>query len=274
MTKHEIVHIIKVIFRQIKKTIPSIVKHFDQDSIHKFRVQIKKLRAFLRLLSYEMEEPKDLKLPKSLKKIYTVTGAVRSLQLQLLQTNNPSKNDNDLTQYNQQLSNDLNSRIVELKTLIDEKIILGKEKKNISKIPENIDDSVIAKFYQLKINSINSIIEKKKFSDEEIHSIRKLIKDMIYVSKILHEPGFQLAQNNAFKEEDQSIAEKIAQELGEYNDISSGLRFLMPEGFNKINPDEKQKLESIRSAWNLRKKKLKADLINSITAWPVFRKNG
>jgi CHAD domain-containing protein len=68
MTKHEIVHIIKVIFRQIKKTIPSIVKHFDQDSIHKFRVQIKKLRAFLRLLSYEMEEPKDLKLPKSLKK--------------------------------------------------------------------------------------------------------------------------------------------------------------------------------------------------------------
>jgi hypothetical protein len=51
------------------------------------------------------------------------------------------------------------------------KYFWAKEKKIISKIPESIDDSVIIKFYQLKINSINSIIAKKKFSDEEIHSI-------------------------------------------------------------------------------------------------------
>jgi len=268
MTTHEITHIIKDIFRQIKKTIPLVVKNSDQDSIHKFRIQIKKLRAFLRLISHE---PLYLKVPKSLKKIYSVTGEVRSLQLQLSQTNNPTKNNNGLAQYHQQLENELDSRMEELKILFDGKAILSKEKKIISKIPESIDNLVIIKFYQLNIKAINDIIVLGEFSDEELHSVRKRLKDMIYVSKILQESGDQLPQANFLKEENLSSAEKIAQDLGMFNDLSSGLQFLKPGDFNDIGSEEKIKLESIRSEWNLRKMDLKADLVRLITASPVFR---
>jgi len=273
MTKRDITHIIKEIFRQIKKTQSPIIRNFDQDSIHKFRVQIKKLGALLRLLSFKMDVRSPLKLPKRLKNIYSAAGNVRSIQLQLSQIKNSSKNNGSLTRYNKQLEKDLDGCIKKLKMRFDKKIIQSKEKKIISKIPEKIDDSTFKNFYQLKIKTIKSVIESGVFSDGELHTIRKLIKDLIYISKIVRESGVFLIQNSFLKEENLKFTEKVAQELGEFNDVCSGIRFLTPDYFDENNPDEMKTLDTIRTEWNTKKKVLREALIKSIKSTPIFQVN-
>ena len=52
------------------------------ESIHEFRTEIKKLRAFLRLLNVEIDDDR-LKISKKMKTFYGYAGTIRNLQLQL-----------------------------------------------------------------------------------------------------------------------------------------------------------------------------------------------
>src|SRR5882757_10385737 len=62
--------------------------------IHSLRVDVKKLRAFCRLLSLEKEEEHALKLPRRLKKMYARAGIVRNLQLQIKNVEDYSRQQN------------------------------------------------------------------------------------------------------------------------------------------------------------------------------------
>ena len=53
------------------------------ESIHEFRTEIKKLRAFLRLLNVEIDDDSKLKISKKMKTFYGYAGTIRNLQLQL-----------------------------------------------------------------------------------------------------------------------------------------------------------------------------------------------
>ena len=53
------------------------------ESIHEFRTEIKKLRAFLRLLNVEAGDDSRLKISKEMKTFYGYAGTIRNLQLQL-----------------------------------------------------------------------------------------------------------------------------------------------------------------------------------------------
>ncbi|RYZ48151.1 MAG: CHAD domain-containing protein, partial [Chitinophagaceae bacterium] len=54
----------------------------DVNANHNFRVEIKKLRALLRLLRHEGDAPSALRLPKPVRELYSSVGEVRSYQLQ------------------------------------------------------------------------------------------------------------------------------------------------------------------------------------------------
>ena len=75
-----IIEIAEERFKTIHKLFHQIIKEFNVDDIHDFRVEVKKLRAFLRLLDSEKEIEGPL-IPKLLKTFYGYIGIIRNIQL-------------------------------------------------------------------------------------------------------------------------------------------------------------------------------------------------
>src|SRR5665647_1643877 len=82
MNKEEIKHITDTHYKKIKKHIKQVTKDFDVEAIHQFRVEYKKLRAFLRMMSQQKGNAGEIKISKKLKKGYNISGVIRDLQLQ------------------------------------------------------------------------------------------------------------------------------------------------------------------------------------------------
>ena len=82
MDKSDPKNIITKHYRSLHKLITIVNKDFETESIHKLRVEYKKLRAFLRMLSTENASQKKIKIPRKLKKAYAIAGSIRDLQLQ------------------------------------------------------------------------------------------------------------------------------------------------------------------------------------------------
>ena len=84
MNQEQIKHITNTHYRKLKKQIKKVAETFDVEAIHQFRVEYKKLRAFLRMISQQHEEAGEIKISKKLKTAYNISGSIRDLQLQQL----------------------------------------------------------------------------------------------------------------------------------------------------------------------------------------------
>ena len=82
MNQEQIKHITNNHYRKLKKQTKTVAEEFDMEAIHQFRVEYKKLRAFLRIISLQHETAGEIKFPKKLKRGYNIIGSVRDLQLQ------------------------------------------------------------------------------------------------------------------------------------------------------------------------------------------------
>src|SRR6516162_822833 len=77
MKGKEINEIIEDKFKTLSKLSQKITRKFD---IHDFRVEVKKLRAFLRLLDIKKRNDEPI-IPKLLKTFYGYIGIIRNIQL-------------------------------------------------------------------------------------------------------------------------------------------------------------------------------------------------
>ena len=82
MNRRQIKDIINRHYRNLIKYFRKVKKHFDDEAIHQLREEYKKLRAFLRLLSWQREGKETAKISGRLKRCYTIAGSIRDLQLQ------------------------------------------------------------------------------------------------------------------------------------------------------------------------------------------------
>src|SRR5690348_18289101 len=80
MKQKEIKEVITNHFDVMNSLFHKISHEFNAEDIHHFRVEVKKLRAFLRLLtaSEKLEGPL---LPENLKSLYRYVGIIRNIQL-------------------------------------------------------------------------------------------------------------------------------------------------------------------------------------------------
>jgi len=84
MKHREIEDIIKKKFEKIHIGLENVRLHFHEDDIRLFRVKVKKLGAYLRLMDTAKGHHQALKVPQGIVKYYKAAGIVRGLQLQQL----------------------------------------------------------------------------------------------------------------------------------------------------------------------------------------------
>lgn len=80
MKAEDIIDGYKTRFKKLSKYYNKALEDFAANDIHHFRVEMKKLRAFMRLINLT-NSVKQHKIPKQLKSFYNIAGNIRNLQL-------------------------------------------------------------------------------------------------------------------------------------------------------------------------------------------------
>jgi len=251
MNKRQLNNIIHSHFIRLKKYSRQISKTGSEQAIHHFRVEVKKLRALLRLLSVNNQNKTQLKLPGSIKKMYRFVGQIR---------------DEQLHQQRLGVNHSINIHRTSLSThegwkkyiLTDEK--LNREEAKIVKLlPLQLNEQMLQHFFSIKKKKIYTVILNNAFTDKNLHTIRKALKDLIYISRLLHQQhtvsGYIFRQRIDLKK-----AETLAQSLGIFNDICTALSRLSLPASTDMEEKEKLQVKSYRRRWMTAKRNRKKTL--------------
>ncbi|MCU7550687.1 CHAD domain-containing protein [Chitinophagaceae bacterium LB-8] len=244
----------------MKTLCAQITGTYDIEDIHDLRVEYKKLRAFIRLLQGE-EESSKLKVPGKLKAIYETAGPVRDLQL-FLPLVNPYFSQQPSQQYLERLQQKSSHAKNDLQQAIEKASFDKAEESILSNLPKSLRIGTVKKFVQHKITAIQTGL-LSIHHDEDLHTIRKQLKDLIYNIKTyrndFNQP-FPVSLGNS--EEDLNHAAHL---LGKYNDLCFALTFLQTHKEEGLPENETRLLEHLESEWLTEKETRQAEVIQKLT---------
>ena len=275
MNKEQIKHITNIHYRKIKKHLKRIAEDFDAEAIHEFRVEYKKLRAILRMIARENETAGELKISKKLKKAYTISGSMRDLQLQQQRILEATKQEPKKPQaYLNLLQKEIDNLKPEQAEICLEDPVAESKKKTNASIPDEFQVTGLHSFIQKKWMAINAIIVSGHFSDDNIHAIRKSLKDLFYNLKIYKGVEFNILSQRIWRGKDEKYFNQHLDELGKFQDKCMAIALLKSYWLNSLNTYNRELLERVKKVWIKDKvamkqmlvKKLKADSVMLISA--------
>ena len=270
MNKEEIKHITDTHYKKIKKHIKQVTKDFDVEAIHQFRVEYKKLRAFLRMMSQQKGNAGEIKISKKLKKGYNISGVIRDLQLQQQRILEVTKEESQKPRaYITLLQKESDRLKKELSEIFLEKPVNECKKKTDVLVPEKFPLNSFRNFILQKWEAIYEIIISGNFNDDNIHAIRKNLKDLFYNLKIYEGIEHDIISLSIWKGKDENYIIQLLDELGKFQDKCVSIALLKSSWINSLNTSNREQLRRIKVAWikdklitkKLLIEKLKTDII-------------
>ena len=181
--KHgEISAVINKRFKKIEGQFHKTASRFEMESIHELRTEVKKLRAFLRLLNVEIDNKSSFKISKKMKTLYGYAGTIRNLQLQLKSMDHYAGNlqSTALEGYKDYLKKIIDKWEASFIEFTKQENIFHHDKKKIERnLPRKFRKAALKQFLQIKIKELGNLI-KALPDDDVLHRIRKLLKDITY----------------------------------------------------------------------------------------------
>ena len=181
----------------------------NQENLHSFRVQIKKLKALIILTENTDSHLTIIKLLKPVSKLFKTAGRIREAHINLSLTEKYKIINEPFTAgQNQIITNGLaNMRLNSSDTLLTIKDANKQIKKKLPKIK----NSFISAFYNNQLELLNRNLEIPNFT-EEMHQNRKLIKLLVYNHKLAVK-----ALNNQINLNIEYL-DKLQNKIGEWHD--------------------------------------------------------
>jgi CHAD domain-containing protein len=260
---------------RIQKTEASLktaADSFSLDDIHDFRVDIKKLKALLRLLQRNSNKPEKLKFPGFLNKIYKSLGSVRELQLQEKKLEKAVGGENILLL---NTFSDLHEQtdLVREKTkeLFDYNDSWKKAETRIKKfIPEELSEEDVESYLRFKVRELKKILSLKRPTITQLHEMRKILKDLQYNHTYWKDA--RLAEGQALPSVDE--IKDTGSLIGDLHDIYASTIILKFSIKNRsIDEDERKRLLEIRLSWNNDRVALRKTIdgvLNKFRAYPAL----
>lgn len=237
MKQKEITGIVETLFKTINKLLPKILKEFNADDIHEFRIVVKKLRAFLRLVKANDKEGKAT-LPKQLKTFYGYIGIIRNVQLQkhaIFKYVTEYKIEQPKT-YIQILDEEKSYWEKQAADLMTDNSFKDNEHGILKKLPAKLEKPTTKRFLKTRLTGLKAQLKNMK-EDNPIHTVRKILKDILYN---LHYLVPEHLPKPVSKEEDLKL---LTKQLGDFRDKCIQLELLSDEYLDKVaDANEKQLL--------------------------------
>jgi len=214
----------------------SVSAFFDEDDVHDFRTHVKKLRALLRWLGKD-----ERSLPPSFKEIYRISGELRDIQVLL---KNMEERRVDCPAFAGWLRDNA-ARLQQLwDDTYDPAVIRRLERRLRNPELKRPTASRLQSFYNRRAARIESIVLLPAPQDEDLHDIRKDLKDMYYV--------YAWGQKNDCADENDTMPETLrglGEQCGEFNDRRIALTLLAAYIQQEQAPDARQEAETLREQW-------------------------
>lgn len=237
--QHNVIHTLQKRYHNLNRYRPDVLEEFDVEAIHRFRLEIKKLRAFLRLLNGSGEQQKGLRIGRKLRDFYHAAGNVRCLQLQKEMVLQWCRQ----FHYAEPLAYlaILHQKEEEAKILVREEgqlLSLEKEESRVLKAAHHgFDDRLEQAFVALKKAALVQFLSAFELNDETLHSIRKVLKDLLYVWNWIG-PFIEEAFDPKHFNRDACI--KLTDRLGDFQDLCIAMTFLTTDYLDAV-PDLQEK---------------------------------
>jgi CHAD domain-containing protein len=245
---------------RLRKHYHGLLKNFNPDEIHDFRLEIKKLRAFMRLAITD-EHRSDLS--HRMKSFYHLTGDTRNLQLH---QDRIKKMSNELFLplpeiYLQQLKRkEYFFRKKARET--SEKISLRQFEKNCSHIvPAEISSRTISQYTMASYAALLHLLATENFTDDNLHDLRKKLKDLLYNREFI-EP-FALVVLPVLYDKEKTI-DHLTEKLGDFHDLCLAVEFMQRGNLELVVPSEMEVLLIVFEKIMAMKKQLKRTIIETL----------
>lgn len=264
MKESEIIHCYKTVFKKLTKHYERSLEDFDADDIHHFRVEMKKLRAFIRLVNLAQPDHQH-KIPGSIKKIYHLVGNIRNLQLQQQRIANLTR---ELMlemprSYLQSLHNDEKLFQKVARQTAGEVSLGDFEKKLVNQAPYELNNEIINVYLQKNKTRLAGLLMLPVYYDEALHDVRKVLKDLMYNYEYLENAlsAYMPDALNDFK-----TVETFTVALGDFYDLCIALFLLSPVYVSQIvAPGETEVLNKLRAYLRLRKYTISNQIVLMLT---------
>lgn len=277
MKKKDVIRFFDQRCRNLERCAHNLLEDFAVEDIHQFRVELKKLRALLRLLNAGREEGRAVYIGKSLHSFYATVGMLRGLQLQRqtifrfckkLQCPVPALY---LAQLLQKESG--------LKAMIRSEALafpLSAVRRRLRKgVQENLNNETADNFIAIKRSELLTLLAIPICHDEQLHQLRKHLKDLLYVWSLI---GPSLADAFPGKILTEKKCLSLTEKLGDFQDMCIALDYLDVADLN-VPLDETAALKAICFYCENRKIRLKEEITELLSGLredlkkkdPVFR---
>ncbi len=245
--------------KKIKKLYERVVKRFDKDEVHDFRVEVKKMRALLRML-FHNQKGKKYKVPKQVKGLYKCTGQIRNLQLQEEKIIQFTFKDNAWpAEYIAFLRSKQQSWILKAGKYRGKKPINRTEESNIKKGMKRLDRKKVSSYVLNQHGLLQNLILLEHFEDSDLHQLRKHLKDILYNWKFIKLFFIPLLPH--FLDKKRKI-NAFTIMLGEFQDTCMEIKLLNGAFYPFSENNEKSVLFNIQKELELHKIFLEKRIIN------------
>ncbi|MEO8406415.1 MAG: CHAD domain-containing protein [Chitinophagaceae bacterium] len=233
-------NIIRMQFERLNMSYTRMLKNFGAEDIHRFRVDIKRIRAFIRLQNTNTVTP--IEIPEKLKRVYDRVGVLRNLQLYRRSIKKSAGVESVSGHERKKVNNKLKKIKKHLKEILSVELVKKAYRKIDKKISRNINETDVFVFYKNNMNSIANALTIVPAEDEHLHLIRKNLKDIIYNAITFEKDLVRKFPVTGWTKEKEECMIELADQLGRFRDTRIRLNHL-----KKINhPGNKAEPELVK----------------------------
>lgn len=250
----------KKLYRSIRKHGTGIRQRvatspfFDAEDVHSFRTHVKKVRAFIHWLGKEGSP-----LSPSFKETYRISGQLRDIQVLLQYLEEKGLHDSGFANW-------LRENADRLQQLWDDNYdptLFRRLERSLQRTELRKPSSRrLRSFVHKKVDRIESIVYLPAPADDDLHNIRKELKDMYFVY-------MWCMKNDCVKEDDPMPDElkKLGELCGEFNDKRIALGLLAAYIQQASTAEARQEAEILQRQWEQERLADRKQLLQTLRAF-------
>ena len=208
--------------KKFARLTAKISKTFSPKDIHQFRIEYKKFRSLLVLVSFTLSAKHPIKIRRWVKKIYKLSGSLRDdyLFLQKLKTLSIDHSA-PLMHFAVKLKSEFRSVKKEWKKIKTRQFSSRDViKPSDADFPRKISKALFQDYLVKNAAAIDTLVNKKSMSDSQLHFLRKIIKERSYnMSLWINIYGEKIIPRRVRSHMEE--LQHLMDELGIFNDLAT-----------------------------------------------------